>query len=74
MAIVTETFYINGREFTRTYSNANRYVVRDGVEYGSAEDPSEFGRVYEEGRLMDENDQPSSEAEEIVNILTGEVG
>ena len=74
MAIVTETFYINGREFTRTYSNANRYVVRDGVEYGEAEDPAEFGRVYEEGRLMDEDDQPSSEAEEIVNILTGEVG
>ena len=74
MEIVTETFYINGREFTRTYSNANRYVVRDGVEYGEAEDPAEFGRVYEEGRLMDEDDQPSSEAEEIVNILTGEVG
>ena len=51
MAIVTENYILNGREFTRTYSNANRYVVRDGIEYDEANDPSEFGRIYTEGNL-----------------------
>ena len=68
MAIRTETFYINNREFTRTYSDSGRYVVRDGVSYSEACDPSEFGRTYTEGDIMD---QPDSEASEIVDILTG---
>lgn len=66
--IITETYMLNGREFTRTYSDANRYVVRDGVEYSEANDPSEFRRTYTEGDIMDE----TSTAEEIVDILTGE--
>ena len=45
----TETFYIRGNEFTRTYSDANRYVVRDGIEYEEACDPSNLGRTYTEG-------------------------
>lgn len=65
--IITETYMLNGREFTRTYSDANRYVVRDGIEYSEANDPSEFGRTYTEGDVMEEN----TDAEEIVNILTG---
>lgn len=71
MAIKTETFYINEREFTRTYSDANRYVVRDGISYSEACDPSEFGRVYTEGDLMDDV-EGNSEAQEILNILLGE--
>lgn len=67
--IRTETVIINDREFTRTWSDANRYVVRDGISYSEAYDPSEFGRTYTEGDVMDEDE---SEAEEIVNILTGE--
>lgn len=66
--IITETYMLNGREFTKTYSDSNRYVVRDGIEYSEANDPSEFGRTYEEGRIMDDIE---SDAEEIVNILTG---
>lgn len=50
--IKTETFYIGEREFTRTYSDAGRYVVRDGAEYSEACDPSEFNRTYTEGNLM----------------------
>lgn len=77
MAIVTETYMLNGREFTRTYSDANRYVVRDGIEYGEANDPSEFGRIYTEGDIMEDSETPSedteSEAQEIVDILTGEI-
>ena len=37
--IKTEHLTINGRAFVRTYSDSNRYVVRDGVEYSEAYDP-----------------------------------
>ena len=52
MAIRTESMTINGRVFTRTWSDENRYVVRDGIEYSDAIDPSEFGRTYTEGDEM----------------------
>lgn len=68
MAIIQETFYIDNREFTRTYSNAGRYVVRDGAEYVEACDPAEYNRQYTEGGIIEDE---SSTAEEIVNILTG---
>lgn len=68
MAIITEHFDVNGRDFIRTYSDENRYVVRDGVEYSEACDPAEFGRTYTEGNVMPEDE---TEAEEILSILTG---
>lgn len=68
--IVTETYELNGRQFVRTYSDANRYVVRDGVEYGEANDPAEFGRVYTEGDLMTD-EEIESNAQEILNIIMG---
>ena len=43
MAIITEQFYVGERLFNRIYSNANRYVVREGVSYSEACDPAEFG-------------------------------
>lgn len=49
MAVITEIFYIDDRKFTRNYSDANRYVVRDGINYSEACDPAEFGRTYTEG-------------------------
>ena len=52
--IVTETFYIDERQFTRTYSNANRYVVRDGISYSQACDPAQFGRTYTQGDIMEQ--------------------
>lgn len=54
MAIITETFYINNKQFTKTYSDAGRYVVRDGISYSEACDPSEFNRQYTEGKLMED--------------------
>ena len=51
MAIVTETYEINGRQFVRTYSNTNRYVV-GGEPYGAyteANDPADANRTYVEG-------------------------
>ncbi len=68
--IRTETYMLGEREFTRTYSDSNRYVVRDGVEYSEANDPSEFGRVYTEGELMPPEDI-AAQAEEVLNILMG---
>ena len=66
--IITEHFDANGRDFIRTYSDANRYVVRDGVSYSEACDPAEFGRTYTEGEVMDETE---STAEEVLDILMG---
>lgn len=56
--IVQEHFDVNGRDFIRTYSDAGRYVVRDGIVYEEACDPAEFGRTYTEGDVMpyDETD------------------
>ena len=68
--IVTETFYINGREFTKIYSNANRYVVRDGISYGEACDPAEFGRTYTEGDLIEDIDE-NFDKSEAYDILIG---
>lgn len=68
MAIRTETFMLNGREFTRTYSDSGRYVVRDGVSYSEANDPSEFGRTYTEGDVIPTTDE---DVEEILDIILG---
>ena len=50
--VIVEHLTINGEDFTRTYSNENRYVVRDGIAYGEAVDPAKYGRTYTEGDLM----------------------
>ncbi len=65
--IVQEHFDVNGHDFIRTYSDSNRYVVRDGVSYSEACDPAEYGRTYTEGDYMEDD----TTAEEILNILTG---
>ena len=75
MAIIVETFYINNTEFTRTYSDANRYVVRDGVSYSEACDPAEFGRTYTEGDLIPYDERDNTEEADYAEagrILLGE--
>ena len=69
--IVTETLEINGRQFTKTYSDRGM-MIHGGMpeaDYAEAIEPSEFGRTYTETDIPIEDD---SSAEEIVNILTGE--
>jgi hypothetical protein len=68
--IVQETYMIGDHQFIRTYSDANRYVVRDGIEYGEANDPAEFGRTYTEGNLMTD-EEIESNAREILDIIFG---
>lgn len=47
--IIQENLEINGRAFIRTYSDAGKYVVREGVSYEEAIDPAGLDRVYTEG-------------------------
>lgn len=46
--IVTESMTVGGKAFVRTYSDSGYMVERDGVRYGEAIDPAEFGRTYTE--------------------------
>lgn len=69
--IVTETFYIGEREFTRTHSDRNM-MIHGGVpegDYSEATDPAELGRTYIETDIP--IDSGDSEAEEILDILLG---
>ena len=66
--IVQEHFDVNGRDFIRTTSDADRFVVRDGVEYSEACDSAEFGRTYTEGDVMPTDE---GEAQEILDIILG---
>ena len=50
--IKQEFFYLNNKEFVRTYSDEGRYVVRDGIEYTEAQDLKELNRQYTEGDLI----------------------
>ena len=68
MAIVKTTRTLNGHEYDYTYSDAGRYVVRDGVSYDEAYDPLNSGREYTEGDVI--GSEPS-EAEEVLDILLG---
>jgi hypothetical protein len=44
----TETITINGKTFTRTWSDAGYQVERDGLRYDEAIDPVGLGRTYTE--------------------------
>lgn len=60
----------NGIEYDYTYSDAGRYIVRDGASYEEAYDALGSGFVYTEGdRIESDGD---AEIEEILNILLGE--
>ena len=72
--VVQTHFDVNGRDFIRTVSDSGRYVVRDGVSYSEACDPTEFGRTYTEGDPMppEEQDMDALTAKaEAFDILTG---
>lgn len=69
--IITETFYIDGKEFTRNYSDVGRYVVRDGISYEDACDPAEFGRTYTEGDLIPPEEVTDDEYAQIGRIMMG---
>lgn len=66
--IVTDNYETraDGVLLVRTYSSLGRKIMRDGVAYDEAIDPSDSGRVYTEA------DEPTElTADEALNILTG---
>lgn len=73
--IKVEHYLIDDKDFTFTYSDANRYVVRDGISYFEAWDPAEFGRTYTEGDIISDDavEYLNTEATEILGILMGGV-
>jgi hypothetical protein len=64
--IKTEVYSLGGLSITRTWSDEGRYVVREGVSYDVAEDPTELGRTYTEGEYFEDPDP-----EEALSILLG---
>lgn len=64
--IKTENFQIDGQDFVRTYSDDNRYVVRDGISYSEAVDPAYLGRTYTEGDIMPDEEISEEEAGRIL--------
>lgn len=69
--IKQENLQINGQEFIRTYSDDNKYVVRDGVSYSEAVDPAEFNRLYTEGDVIPDEETTEEDYVEIGKILMG---
>lgn len=71
--IIQETLIIKDKEFVKTYSDENRYVVRDGISYDAAIDPVGTNRVYSEGDIIEEIDQELLELteSEALEILLG---
>lgn len=65
--IKTEVYSLGGMSITRTWSDEGRYVVRDGIAYEEANDPTDLGRTYTEGDYMEDIDP-----EEALAILLGE--
>lgn len=66
--IVTENYSLraDGVQLVRTYSDKGRKVMRDGVAYDEAIDPSDSGRVYTES-----GEPTELTADEALDILTG---
>jgi hypothetical protein len=64
--IKTESLTIDGHEYTRTYSDDNRFVVRDGISYSEAIDPAYLNRTYTEGETMPDEEISEEEAGRIL--------
>ena len=70
MAIVTEHYLVGERDFVRTYSDRGM-LIHGGMpegDYSEANDPAELNRTYVETEIPIGGE---SDAEEIVDILTG---
>ena len=68
--IQTKTITVGKNEYTLTYSDDGRYVVRDGVSYESARDLTSLGRTYTEGDIIPV-DETETDAQTALSILLG---
>lgn len=74
MAIVTEQYELNGRQFVRTYSDKGM-LIHGGVpegDYSEANDPAELGRTYTETDIPIEDEGEADKAEAFDIIFGGE--
>lgn len=65
-----ETVAMNGRKFTRTWSDLYT-IERDGVEYDEAYDPAELGRTYTETANLKADEATDEEYAEAGRIMLG---
>jgi hypothetical protein len=57
--IVTEYVTISNKDFTKKYSDENRYIVDESeVEYTEAYDLVEYPKNYTEGRPIEDESEP----------------
>lgn len=70
--IRTENYEVNSIPFVRTYSDANRYVVRDGIAYDDACDPASLNRTYTEGDEIRNEEESEPDIEGAARILLEE--
>ena len=63
--IITETITINGKEFTRNYSDVGYMIQKVGTEeiYSEAVDPINSGRAYVETDILTETNEEFSDSE-----------
>lgn len=54
--IVTEMVLINGKQFTRTYSDTNKYIECDGARYSEAFDLAGLNKEYVETDVAIDDD------------------
>lgn len=59
--IIYDELTINDRAFIHTYSDAGRYVVRDGISYNEAYDFAELHREYTEGDPIPDDEDVTAE-------------
>lgn len=69
--IKTESITIDGKAFIRTYSDSDRYVVRDGESYTEAVDPAYLNRTYTEGELIPAEPATDTDYMHIGKIMMG---
>jgi hypothetical protein len=69
----SDSITINGRNFTHTYSGSNCYVVRDGIAYEEAYDPTNLGRTYTEGDEIPTAEATEEDYAQVGRIMMGGV-
>ena len=71
--IKAETVTINGRTFTRTYSDSGYVIKQDGTGavYSEAVDPADSGRTYTETDEIIEGETDTEDYKTAFEILTG---
>ena len=55
--IVAESVVINNKQFTKTYSDENKYIECDDVRYSEAFDLADIERTYTETDIEIENEE-----------------